>query len=53
MNKDILTKDEIRDIFLKNGFRIKEGEADLMPYVYLAAQALINKTIKKLTNNNL
>ena len=45
---NILSKDEIREIFLSNGFRIKEGEIDLMPYVYLSAEALINKTLDKI-----
>ena len=33
--------DIIRAVFLKHGFTIKEGQADLKPYVYEAARALI------------
>lgn len=36
----ILTKEEIRNIFLANGFTIKPGDDDLRDYVYGAAQAL-------------
>lgn len=36
-NKELITKDEIRDIFLRNGFTIKEGQTDLKDYVYAAA----------------
>jgi len=42
-----ITKREIREIFLKNGFKIKEGQTDLMPYVYDAAKELIEKSIEK------
>ena len=31
----------IREIFLANGFTIKEGQTDLKPYVYQAAHALL------------
>lgn len=31
----------IRQIFLANGFTIKEGQTDLKPYVYQAAYALL------------
>lgn len=31
----------IRDVFLSNGFTIKEGCSDLKPYVYSAARALL------------
>ncbi|TKD30025.1 DUF551 domain-containing protein [Azotobacter chroococcum] len=31
----------IRDVFLRNGFTIKEGHADLKPYVYAAAEELL------------
>lgn len=48
LNNNVLNKDEIRNIFLNNGFKIKEGEIDLLPYVYLAADSLINKTVEKL-----
>ncbi len=39
-NKELITKDEIRDIFLRNGFTIKEGQTDLKDYVYAAATDL-------------
>jgi hypothetical protein len=32
---------QIREIFLANGFTIKEGQTDLKPYVYAAARALL------------
>lgn len=38
---DALTREQIRDVFLANGFTIKEGLTDLMPYVYDAAYALL------------
>lgn len=31
----------IRDVFLRNGFTIKEGQDDLKPYVYAAARELL------------
>lgn len=31
----------IREIFIRNGFSIKEGQDDLKPYVYAAAQELL------------
>lgn len=31
----------IKEVFLENGFTIKEGETDLKPYVYSAAYALL------------
>ena len=36
-----LTDDQIRDVFLANGFTIKDGQTDLKPYVYAAARALL------------
>lgn len=36
-----LTDQQIRAIFLANGFTIKEGQIDLKPYVYKAARALL------------
>lgn len=38
-----MTDDEIRELFLANGFTIKEGQTDLKPYVYQAARALLSK----------
>lgn len=35
-----LTDAEIREIFLANGFTIKDGESDLKPYVFKAARAI-------------
>ena len=36
-----LDRDLIRDVFLRNGFTIKEGQTDLKPYVYAAAAELL------------
>lgn len=36
-----LTDEQIREIFLANGFTIKEGNSDLKPYVYAAARAVL------------
>ena len=36
-----LTDAQIRTAFLANGFKIKEGRDDLMPYVYEAARAIL------------
>lgn len=47
--KSILTKAEIREVCLDNGFSLKEqpgGEMDLNPYVYTAAAALIERGLK-------
>lgn len=35
-----LTDEQIKEIMLANGFKIKEGQDDLMPYVYAAARAI-------------
>lgn len=40
----VLDDKRIRDIFLANGFTIKEGLDDLKPYVYQAAYELIDAT---------
>jgi hypothetical protein len=37
----VLSKDEIRAIMLKHGYTVKPGHDDLKPYVYAAAQELI------------
>lgn len=37
----MITKDQIREVFLRNGFEIKEGFTDLKPYVYAAAFELL------------
>lgn len=47
-NEINITKKEIREIFLKNGFKIKEGQTDLMPYVYDAAKELLEKSLEKI-----
>lgn len=33
-------EDLVREVFLRNGFKIKEGQTDLKPYVYAAAKEL-------------
>lgn len=38
---EVLSKDEIREVFLANGFTIKPGHDDLKPYVYEAAREII------------
>lgn len=38
---DDALNNRIREIFLANGFTIKEGQTDLKPYVYQAAYALL------------
>lgn len=35
------SRDTIRDVFMRNGFVIKDGHCDLKPYVYDAANELI------------
>lgn len=37
----MLGRDAIREVFMSNGFTIKEGQADLKPYVYAAAEELL------------
>lgn len=41
MGDNKISDEVIRDVFLRNGFTIKEGQADLKPYVYAAARELI------------
>jgi len=36
-----LTKEQIREVFLASGFTVKEGQTDLKPYVYAAAEAML------------
>lgn len=36
-----ISRDTIRAVFLRNGFTVKEGQADLKPYVYVAAEELL------------
>lgn len=40
-NKFVVTDEEIKSVFLANGFTIKEGLTDLKPYVYTAARQLL------------
>jgi hypothetical protein len=42
-----ITDDLIRNVFIANGFTIKEGQADLKPYVYAAARALLKEITKE------
>lgn len=37
----MLSRDAIREVFMRNGFTVKEGQADLKPYVYAAAEELL------------
>lgn len=41
MNEPILSREEVRAIFVTHGFTIKEGQSDLKQYVYDAAYALL------------
>jgi len=43
-DKSVAMRGLIREIFLKNGFTIKEGQTDLKEYVYEAAFALLAAT---------
>lgn len=45
-----MTHEQIKTIFLANGFTIKEGQSDLNPYVYRAAQALLEAERQRLIN---
>lgn len=40
-----MNRDQIRSIFLRNGFTIKEGQDDLKPYVYAAAEELLQAAL--------
>ena len=37
----VMSDAQIRDIFMTNGFTIKDGQDDLKPYVYAAARDLL------------
>lgn len=37
----MITNDDIREVFLAAGFTVKEGQADLKPYVFQAARMLL------------
>jgi hypothetical protein len=41
-----MKNDQIREIFIANGFTVKEGQTDLKPYVYAAARALLEAALK-------
>ena len=41
-----MNNDQIREIFIANGFTVKEGQTDLKPYVYEAARALLEAALK-------
>lgn len=43
----MLDKSVVRDLFIAAGFTIKEGQADLKPYVYEAAEALQRALLKE------
>lgn len=45
-NRQIVPDSKIREIFLRNGFTIKEGYDDLKPYIYAAARELVEETVK-------
>lgn len=36
-----ITDEQIRAVFMANGFTIKDGHTDLKPYVYAAARAVL------------
>ena len=36
-----MTRDQIKEIFLRHGFKIHDGMTDLKPYVYEAAESLL------------
>jgi hypothetical protein len=42
-----MSKEQIREIFLRNGFTIKEGQTDLKDYVYQAANELLAAQLEK------
>jgi hypothetical protein len=41
----VTRKEQIREIFMAEGFAVKEGETDLKDYVYEAAYALIEHIV--------
>lgn len=45
---NILSRDEVREIFTHHGFTVKEGQTDLKPYVYEAADNLIREVVRRL-----
>lgn len=45
----LLTPEEVKAIFLDNGFTVKEGNADLKHYVYKAAVSLQDALLAKVS----
>lgn len=45
-----MTKQQIRKIFMDNGFTIKQGYSDLKPYVYKAARELVKAAQKEVAH---
>lgn len=41
-----LSKDKVREIFMAHGFTVKDGQTDLKPYVYAAAEALAEAAVQ-------
>lgn len=37
----MIDREQIRAVFLRNGFSVKDGQTDLKPYVYAAAEELL------------
>lgn len=46
LEQEMIKKARIREIFLQNGFTIKDGKTDLKDYVYDAAYALIDEVLR-------
>ena len=44
----MISDDQIREIFIRNGFVIPYGRQDLKPYVYAAALELIAPLVEKI-----
>lgn len=42
-----MNREKIREIFLRNGFTIKDGQSDLKPYVYAAAAELLKAALSQ------
>ena len=51
ITEDMLSKEEIRDVFLRNGFTVKEGHEDLKDYVYTAAYELLLAQARRYTGH--
>lgn len=46
-NVERLTDAEVREIYLANGFTVKDGQTDLKPYVFESARAIQTQVLKK------